>query len=787
MRTMDGKKKIAMTGISALLIAGLVTGNMEYVTHTYQYDRLAPAAVTKEVENTTPLKAAKKNETAVTKEETVYATLDANGEVTDVIVSDWLKNSGSADGVEDKSTLQDIVNTKGDETFSQKDDTLQWETKGQDIYYQGKTDSELPVGVEIIYKLDGIEVKPQDILGKSGRLEMNIRYSNHIKKQVKVNGKKESVYAPFLMVTGMILPVEKFSNLTIDNGKVVSEGDNNIVVGYGMPGLSDSLALDDIELEDDVNIDTDKLTEKMSDSVTITADVSDFSMGATYTVATSDLFNDLAIDDVDGIDELEKKVDDMKDASIQLLDGTKDLEDGLETLDDSFSEYAKGIKSANKGAKSLNKGAKSLTKGTNEYTKGTDKLLGGVKDYVDGAGTLGNGVKSYTSGAKTITNGLNELNKAVSTFPAQYKQFGEGVKTFINSVTTLLSEANMKQLTEGTASLKSGIKQADDGIKQLQAGVSSMNTQIGEFKKQSESSELAQCQSALQQLKAQYEAMAEAADSAEEKANYRALATALGGASDYIDGGKQAAAALDAATNGKADGAADNNGKNDLALGLKQLQSATDVNSKEVNLYTGALSLEQSTATMSDYAKQLRESAPALLTGESTVRSGIDSVSDNVKKLAAGGKTLSANNKKLTEGADSLIKNSSTIKKNSKKITSKSASLRKGVKKLAAGAKSLFAGMGKINKATGDVTDGIAKLYDGSDDLHDGMAEFKREAVDKLADTAEDVTDEVGGSMDRLKGIQKLAKEYKCFSGIAKNMDGSVKFIMSTQEVKEEK
>lgn len=785
MRQMDGKKRMAMTGISAMLIAGLITGNVEYATHTYQYDRLSPAAaVTREVEETTSLKAPKKEDTAVSKEETVYATLDANGGVTEVIVSDWLKNSGAADGVEDASNLDDIVNTKGDESFRQEDETLQWETKGQDIYYQGKTDNALPVGMTITYKLDGKKVNPQDIIGKSGKLEMKIRYTNTVKKAVDVNGKKEDVYAPFLMVTGMILPVEKFNNLTIDNGKVVSEGDNNIVVGYGMPGLSDSLALEDLEIEDDVEIDTDKLTKKMADSVNITADVNNFSMGPTYTVATVDLFNDIDFDEVDGVDELEKKVDNIKDASMELLDGTEELENGLETLDDSFGEYAKGVKSANKGAKKLSKGAKSLKSGTDEYTKGTDKLLKGVGDYVNGAKTLGDGVKSYTGGAKTITDGLNTLNAATSKFPAQYKKFGDGVTTFVNSVADLLSEDNMKKLTAGTTALKKGVQETDNGIKKLQAGVSSMNTQIGAFQEKSESEELAQCQGALKQLKAQYEAMAGAATTAEEKAQYTALANALGGASDYIDGGRQAAAALDAATNGKADGAADDNGKNDLALGLKQLQSATDVNSDEENLYTGAKALEASAATISGYAEQLRMSAPDLLQGEATVRAGIGDVSTNVTKLASGGKTLSANNKKLTEGADSLIKNSGEIKKNSKKITSKSATLRKGVKQLASGAKALFTGTGKLTAATGKVTDGISKLYDGSGDLHEGMQQFKKKAVDKLSDTAEDVTDEVGGSMDRLKGIQNLAKEYKSFSGLAKNMDGSVKFIMSTKEVK---
>ncbi|MCH5267347.1 MAG: hypothetical protein J1E62_03295 [Lachnospiraceae bacterium] len=787
MRQMDGKKCIAMTGISGMLIAGLIAGNLEYATHTYRYDKIAQAGEIKQVtEEATDFRAAsKKGKVAVTKEETVYATLDAGGAVTDVIVSDWLKNSAQAEGVQDATSLEDIVNTKGDEKFERDNEKITWETNGQDIYYQGKTASELPIGMEITYSLDGKEVKPEDILGKSGKLEMHIRYSNYSKQTIRVNGKREKIYTPFLMATGMILPVDKFNNISIDHGKVLSEGDNTIVVAYGMPGLSESLAIDETDF-DDVDIDTDEIKDKMSDSVTITADVVDFSMGATYTVAAADIFQDLSVNDIGNIDELEEKIDDVEDASVQLVDGSGDLESGLKTLKDNFSTYADGIDTANKGAKKLKKGAKSLKSGTDKYTKGTDKLLKGVGTYVDGSGTLAKGIKSYTSGAKTISDGLNELNNATKDFPTKYKQFGDGVKTFVDSVVQLLSEENMKQLQAGTTSLKEGIESADKGVKQLQAGVSEMNSQIKTFKETSESAELAQCQGALEQLKDEYVEKAKNASTSEERAKYTALASALGGASAYIDGGKQAATALDAATNGKADGALDGNGQGDLALGLKQLQAATDVKSKDTNLYIGASALEESVTSIAGYAKQLRESSPDLLNGEKTVRSGIGDVSTNVKKLADGGKTLSGNNKALNDGAQSVIDNSSAIKKNSKKITSSSKTLRKGASDMAKGTKTLFAGTGKLAKATNALTKGIRKLYDGSGDLHDGIIKFKKQAVDKLTSAANDVSDEVGGLTDRLHGIRNASKEYRSFSGIPDDMEGSVKFVLSTKEVKEE-
>ena len=68
------------------------------------------------------------------------------------------------------------------------------------------------------------------------------------------------------MMTGMILPNETFSNVTIDNGKVISDGSKNIVVGFGMPGMKESLNLDESKTED--------LT--IPESLCVEADVTDF-------------------------------------------------------------------------------------------------------------------------------------------------------------------------------------------------------------------------------------------------------------------------------------------------------------------------------------------------------------------------------------------------------------------------------------------------------------------------------------------------------------------------------
>ncbi len=85
----------------------------------------------------------------VTKEESVYVNAAADGDAEKITVSDWLKNAGINGTLKDKSELKDITNVKGDETFEQSGDGVSWNAGAQDIYYQGTTDKELPVGVKI--------------------------------------------------------------------------------------------------------------------------------------------------------------------------------------------------------------------------------------------------------------------------------------------------------------------------------------------------------------------------------------------------------------------------------------------------------------------------------------------------------------------------------------------------------------------------------------------------------------------------------------------------------------
>ena len=173
------------------------------------------------------------------------------------------------------------------------------------------------------------------------------------------------------MMTGMILPNETFSNVTIDNGKIISDGNKNIVVGFGMPGLKDSLNLSSEE--------SDKVT--IPESLSIEADVTDFTMSSTYTVALSDLLDDMNMDDIADVDDLQTALDDLEDAALQLVSGSDTLADGAGTLADGVNTYTEGVDTLNAGIQKYLGSNGELSGSVTEYVNGVNKVVKGVQDY----------------------------------------------------------------------------------------------------------------------------------------------------------------------------------------------------------------------------------------------------------------------------------------------------------------------------------------------------------------------------------------------------------------------
>ena len=264
------------------------------------------------------------------KVEMVYVSGDAYGNVEKIEVETTLKANENGE-LKDVNVLSNVINTSGDEDHEIRDNTLVFENHGSDITYKGNIDKDLPVNVKLTYYLNDKEVKVEDLAHKSGHLKIVVDYINNTK-------------VPFLCLTTMMLS-DSFSNIKLENGKLLSLGDTKMVVLYGEPGLKDNLMLYKVDTFDDV---------KLNDSAYIEADVEDFSLDYTATIISNGLFKEIEDDDLNklssslnDLSDLNDKIDDIKDASNKLKDEGNNLKDGVNKLNDAINSLDSGISEYN--------------------------------------------------------------------------------------------------------------------------------------------------------------------------------------------------------------------------------------------------------------------------------------------------------------------------------------------------------------------------------------------------------------------------------------------------------
>ena len=330
------------------------------------------------------------------KDESVYLISDANGNVNKTIVVDHLKNKDKKDTLEDASNLSDIENVKGKEKYTQSGDKLTWQAGGKDIYYQGTATEEPPVTQKVTYYLDGKEISPEDLAGKSGKVKIRFDYTNTTSYTETVNGEKQTVSVPFAAITGLVLG-DGFENIEVTNGKAEVSDSSSVVLGYALPGLKDSLGIKDKDLDGDVNI---------PEYMEMTADVKNFSMPAamTFVVNASDYVS------TDGIDtsDLDDMINDLKDASTQLQDGSKTLAEGTDTLADGLSTLQSKLGTFASGVGTLQSGLKTYTDGVSTLSGGLNTLGNSTGALVSGADKLNSGAGQLASGSATLKDATNE-------------------------------------------------------------------------------------------------------------------------------------------------------------------------------------------------------------------------------------------------------------------------------------------------------------------------------------------------------------------------------------------
>lgn len=645
------------------------------------------------------------------KEQTVYVNADENGNTQKVIVSNWLKNPKKKEQLTDKTDLTNIQNVKGEESFTQKNDgKIIWNADGNDIYYQGETKEELPISVKMTYFLNGKEIRPSELAGKSGKVKIHIDYENKT-----AEGKE--VCTPFLMVTGMILPTEKFTNVEVENGRVISDGQNNIVVGMGFPGLADSLKLSDVEgLEN----------KEIPDYVEIMADVQNFSLALTATVATTGTLNELGLSDIDSFDDLQESLDTLSESSEALVKGSKALQEGIKQLNSSADTFVDGLNSADGGAGKLKTGIDTMNDKKGELVEGATALAAGVKELDAGAKSLQSGINAYTGKVSELSAGLRLVYGSLDNY-----------------------EGMFKSMSEKLSGLMSGINGAKDYIDMAINALDSV-PKIDTSALSQEATRQAQEAAAvkLQEANAQQAESIKKALAVEDLTEEQKLAiqNCFGDISS-------------------------NTGDISVTITDHMTENTDKINQQLTTARSGLNQVSQglSGAVMDEKSVE-------------NIKNSFATLKDGLGKLTAGSTELCKNNDTLTDGAKELVKGTESAKKGTEALAVGANTLSGGISQLADGANELKDGTASLAAGGKKLKDGTTELKDGSGNLADGMKKFDEEGIQKLVSVMENGIQDV---LERLKDIADADKEYGAFDGWDKDMDGSVKFIIETAGIEE--
>ena len=706
----------------------------------------------------------------VSDNESVYVLTDAAGGVEKIIVSDRIKEAN------------------GTESATQ--------TPGQ---------RDLPVDVSFRYRLDGQEIAPEDLAGKSGRVEIRIDYSNNAYEMKEINGKTEKLYVPFLTVSALLLDNEHFSNVSVENGKLVNDGSRTVVVGYALPGMNESLALpEDVDLT-------------LPDHVTVCADAKDFTLGSVYTLTANNLFNDFDENDPDAMEKLVSSMNELSDAMDQILDGSQALNEGLDTLLAKSGDLTDGV-----GA--LCDGADQVASGAGTLADGAAKLASGAKDVQSGAEQVAAGTGSLLSGADQLAGGAARLSAGLGQLSDNSAAINEGAATVFNS---LLSTAETQLRANGLTVSALTISNYQNELNQVIASLDADAVYA---------QALAQVTAAVEAKRPEIEAMVTAAVREQvSTAVTAAVRESVAPRVNEVVSARVRAAVIQAATglsaedfeqavaagmvNEETQAAIEAQIQATLTSEETQNQIADAIEAQMVSEDVQALiaqnvaakmaSEEMQTAIAGNTEAQVQKAIADTMAG-AEVQGKLAAASEGAKSVIAlktsldqynafylGIRSYTAGVDAAAQGAETLSKGASELKTGASALASGSAALADGTKTLSDGAAALSNGAAALSDGTGRLAagthtlrdsipaliDGIRQLRDGSEALQDGLNQFNEEGIQKLAHL---VTVDAEGFAQRLKAIASLGKNYhSAFTGLSADVEGELRFIYRSAAIGE--
>ncbi len=546
------------------------------------------------------------------KEEVIYIMTDAEGNVENINAVN-IFGKGSVTDYGQYSSVK-MLNTT--DPIEQDGDKITFTSDKEKVYYQGTMEhTEIPCNISFTYTLDGKEISPEDLAGKSGALEIHIKIDQNKKCTF-------DFYDNTALQINLTMDSETCENIQADGATLANVGADKQISYTVLPGKGLDAA--------------------------VSADVTDFTMDA---AAINGVRMNLDVDLDD--DELMDKVTEIMDAAEKLNDGAGKLVDGTDTLSD-------GGKTLSDGADSMNQGVASLDEGITSLNTGVTKMQTALNTLNSQSANLTNGSTQVLSALQAIQSELSKV--AVNT--DQLKQLTDssaaikqGINDAYNGAVTLQKNLSYEQYKAAMAANGLNLDQLQAGnteaIQNLSVQISTLSTSIAQLQSMPDYATNETYQAQVAQMQSQI-------------ASLQYVVTLLGGNNAAISGTAQY---FNTVSGGTAQ----------LVEGLKNLKNNYETFDGAINtMVTTLKDLTTNVTTLKTAINQLTEKYTTLNTGIKNYTDGVASITCVYTQISSGTDSLLKGSKSLVEGSNTLKQGTSNLYESIQTLSDGTATLKDG-------------------------------------------------------------------------------------------------------------
>ena len=500
-----------------------------------------------------------------------------------------------------------------------------------------EVEKDLPIECKVTYTLDGKEMSAKEIAGKKGKVTISLKYTNKAEQQVWINGQNEKMYTPFLVVSGVMIDNKNNKNIEVNHGKVINNGDKTIAAGFAVPGLAQSLKLNNSELE-------------VCDTIEISMETECFELKNIMTFASPKVFDSKTIKMSD-FNELFSKVNDLQNASTQIEGGAKSLNDGIILLDTGIGTLKDGSDTLNGGVTALKQGANELNNGANRLNNGYSAVDEGIRILNDKSGDLESGAKELATGTTMLAGGMNELSEGISGAANSFSTINDGAQSAKDGIAAIVSEMNKQMSTASQAGTPQAVSDNINLISDLQTTNETLSAKLDddtldESVKSILEEQIRLNNESIEKLTASNQCVQNTLQASEQsmKSLYDNLVVLQGG----IDS---------------------------IATGTSAMKDGLDtIDNSTKTLATSSTALAKGAGSLHDGTETLSEGTSSLAEGSSQVANGIQDLSEGTSSLVEGANALS-------NGATSLVQGVNSLADGSKQLVDGSGTLYDGIAK----------------------------------------------------------------------------------------------------------